>query len=156
MRVAFLDPLEARLAEFPQRYLKEHEVLLPEAPGALPRDLESAEAIAWWSYPLDGSLIARLSNLRFLQRIGYFRAHGDASEALRRGLPVSVLPFGVSDRVALHALALTLAVLRKIVAGHKAVLEGATPIACRRPKARVRRRSTGLASRTWIRSTTRL
>ncbi len=40
---------------------------------------------------------------------------------------MSVLPYGVSDRVALHTLSLTLAVLRRVVDGHQAVHEGLNP-----------------------------
>ena len=36
MHVAFIDPLEARLAEFPERYLGEHEVMLTETAGRAP------------------------------------------------------------------------------------------------------------------------
>src|SRR2546423_12042591 len=122
MRVAFLDPLEQRLAEFPQRYLDGHEVLLTQGTGSLPENVEKAEAVVWWSYPVDQKLIDRLPNLRFMQRVGIFRAKGDATVALANGVPVSVTPFGVSDRVALHTLALVLAVARKIVEGHQAVL----------------------------------
>jgi phosphoglycerate dehydrogenase-like enzyme len=127
MRVAFLDPLEQRLSEFPARYLAEHEVLLPPEAGKPPERLREAEAIVWWSYPVDAALIDSLPDLRFLQRIGIVRSRGDATAALVRGLPVSVLPFGLSDRVAQHGLALTLAVLRKIVQGHQAVLAGVNP-----------------------------
>src|SRR4051812_12372110 len=122
MRVAFLDPLEARLSEFPQRYLGDHEVLLTEEAGRLPNGYESADALVWWSYPVDSTFIASLQQPRLLQRIGIIRTRGDTTAALERGIPVSVIPLGVSDRVAQHGLALTLAVLRKIVIGHNAVL----------------------------------
>jgi phosphoglycerate dehydrogenase-like enzyme len=125
--VAFLDPLEQRLAEFPGRYLAGHEAIVAAEPGRLPDGYEKAEAVVWSSYPVDAALIAKMPGLRFMQRIGLTRAKGDASPALKAGIPVSVLPFGVSDRVALHTLALTLAVLRRIVDGHKAVHEGLNP-----------------------------
>ena len=127
MRVAFLDPLEARLAEFPQRYLGGHQVLLPDAPGRLPAGLEDAEALVWWSYPVDAGLIESQLRLRFMQRIGLTRFNGDAGAALSRQIPVSVLPFGVSDRVAFHTLALTSAVLRKLIPSYQAVLNGVNP-----------------------------
>ena len=127
MRVAFLEPLEARLSEFPQTYLAEHEVVVASERGRPPAGMEEAEAIVWSAYPVDAALIGGLPRLRFLQRIGLTRARGDARAALARGLPVSVLPFGVSDRVAQHTLALTLAVLRQLVAGHAAVLRGDNP-----------------------------
>ena len=127
MLIAFLDPLEQRLSEFPSRYLAGHETIVAGEPGRLPEGVENAEAVVWSSYPVDGALISSLPRLRFMQRIGLTRAKGDASAALRAGIPVSVLPFGVSDRVALHTLSLTLAVLRRIVDGHRAVHEGLNP-----------------------------
>jgi phosphoglycerate dehydrogenase-like enzyme len=127
MRVAFLDQLEPRLAEFPARYLAGHEVLLTETAGQLPDRIEDAEAIVWWSYPVDSALIRRLPRLRFLQRIGLLRTSGDATAALDRGLPVSVLPHGVSDRVAQHALSLTLALVRKLPQSYRSLLAGENP-----------------------------
>lgn len=122
-----MDPLEARLVDFPARYLPEHDVIVTEEKGKAPAGVEDAEALVWSAYPVDGALIASLPRLRFMQRIGLTRAKGDASAALANNIPVSVLPFGVSDRVALHTLALTLDVLRKIVQGHRAVHEGLNP-----------------------------
>ena len=127
MRVAFLDPLEQRLTEFPDRYLGDHDVIVTDQPGTLPQGAEDADALVWWTYPVDAALIERMSRLRFMQRIGILRTKGDTGAALTKGVPVSALPFGVSDRVAQHALALTVAVLRKIVQGHNAVLTGLNP-----------------------------
>jgi phosphoglycerate dehydrogenase-like enzyme len=127
VRIAFLEPLEQRLSEFPGRYLAGHEAVVATEPGRLPDGAEGAEAVVWSSYPVDAALIESLPRLRLMQRIGLTRAKGDATAALKAGIPVSVLPFGVSDRVALHTLALTLAVLRRIVDGHRAVHEGLNP-----------------------------
>src|SRR5579871_3529184 len=127
MRVAFLDPLEERLNDFPAQYLGNHEVLVTKQRGVRPEGTEDAEAVIWWSYPVDAAFIERLPKLRFMQRIGLMRTNGDARAALAKGIPVSVIPQGVSDRVAFHALALTLAVLRKIVQGHEAVHLGTNP-----------------------------
>ena len=127
MLIAFLDPLEGRLAEFPARYFPEHEVLLTEEEGRLPEGVEEAEAVVWSDYPVDAKLIERLPWLRFMQRIGWFRAAGDASAALARGIPVAVTPFGVSDRVAQHALAHTLSLVRRMRQSHEAVLRGDNP-----------------------------
>ncbi|HEU0075285.1 MAG TPA: NAD(P)-dependent oxidoreductase [Dehalococcoidia bacterium] len=127
MKIAFLDPLEARLAEFPGRYLAGHECVVAPELGILPEGYEDAEAVVWSNYPVDAALVASMPKLRLMQRIGLTRAKGDASAALSAGVPVSVLPYGVSDRVALHTLSLTLAVLRRIVDGHKAVHEGLNP-----------------------------
>ncbi|MPZ49013.1 MAG: hypothetical protein GEU75_06850 [Dehalococcoidia bacterium] len=124
---SFSDPLEARLADFPKQYLGGHEVLVADEAGKLPAGYESAEAVVWSSYPVDAALINSLPELRFMQRIGLTRARGDAHTALARGIPVSVVPFGVSDRVALHTLTLTLSALRKVVQGHHAVHVGVNP-----------------------------
>ena len=127
MRVAFLDPLEARLAEFPGRYLAEHQVLLPPEAGRLSDGIDEAEAVVWWNYPVDARLIDRLAGLRFLQRIGIFRTRGDTTAALSKGIPVSAIPHGVSDRVAQHAMALTLALAKQLLPSHNAVLAGLNP-----------------------------
>jgi phosphoglycerate dehydrogenase-like enzyme len=125
--VAFMDPLEARLADFPAQYLPQHRVLVSPERGVAPSGYEQADAVVWSNYPVDGQMIASMPNLRFMQRIGLTRAKGDAVPALTRGIPVSVLPYGVSDRVALHTLTLTLDVLRKVVQGHAAVHSGLNP-----------------------------
>ncbi len=127
MRIAFLDPLEARLRDFSAQYLPGHEALITTEAGKLPEDVENAEAVVWSNFPVDAALIDRLPNLRFMQRVGLVRATGDARRALEKGIPVSVTPFGLSDRVALHALALALDVHRKLVQGHQAVLGGVNP-----------------------------
>ncbi len=127
MRLAFLDPLEARLAEYPARYLASHDVLLTTEAGKLPDGAESADAVVWSSYPIDAALLARLPNLRFMQRIGLMRAKGDAMPAVVKGIPVSVTPHGVSDRVAQHAMALTLDVVKKITQSHIQLQAGHNP-----------------------------
>jgi phosphoglycerate dehydrogenase-like enzyme len=127
MKIAFLDPLEARLAEFPDRYLNGHDVLVTHERGGLPEGVEGAEALVWWSYPVDQWLIERLPKLRFLQRIGVLRTKGDTTTAMAKGIPVSALPFGVSDRVAQHALAMTLSIMRKLRQGHAGMIEGLNP-----------------------------
>jgi phosphoglycerate dehydrogenase-like enzyme len=127
MRVAFLDPLEARLSEYPQRYLASHEVSYAPEAGVLPPGIEDAEAAVWSSYPLGAATIEAMPKLRLLQRFGLVRARGDATAALRRGIPVSVTPHGVSDRVAQHAMALTLDVVKKITQSHTHLHEGRNP-----------------------------
>jgi phosphoglycerate dehydrogenase-like enzyme len=127
MKLAFLDPLEPRLLDFPKKYLGDHEVLTTTERGVLPEGVEDAEAIAWWAYPVDRALVERLPRLRFLQRVGLIRTKGDATAALAKGIPVSALPHGVSDRVGQRALALTLAVLHQLRPGHNAMIEGRNP-----------------------------
>ena len=127
MLVAFLDPLEQRLVDFPSQYLTGHQAIVATEKDKAPAGVEDAEAVVWSSFPVDSAFITSLPKLRFMQRIGLTRAKGDPAAALTRGVPVSVLPFGVSDRVALHTLALTLDVMRRVVDGHKAVHEGLNP-----------------------------
>lgn len=127
MRVAFLNKLEDRLKDFPQRYLSDHEVLITDDDATLPAGVENAEAVVWWSHPVDAGFIDRLPNLKFMQRVGLVRAKGDARSAVAKGIPVSVIPFGLSDRVANHAFALTFDVVRKVTQSHKAVLDGVNP-----------------------------
>jgi phosphoglycerate dehydrogenase-like enzyme len=127
VKVAFLDPLEARLAEFPKTYLREHDVLVSTAAGEPPAGYKDAEAVVWWTHPVDGAFLGRMPRLRFVQKVGIMRGKGDATAALAKGIPVSQIPFGVSDRVALHAMSLTLALLRKLLPGHRAVLAGTNP-----------------------------
>jgi phosphoglycerate dehydrogenase-like enzyme len=59
--------------------------------------------------------------------VGLIRTKGDATAALAKGIPVSALPHGVSDRVGQRALALTLAVLHQLRPGHNAMIEGRNP-----------------------------
>jgi phosphoglycerate dehydrogenase-like enzyme len=127
MRIAFLDPLAQREQDFPAKYLAGHEVLTTNEVGVPPAGVETAEALVWSGFLLNSDLIGSMPNLRFVQRIGLTRFAGDASAALARGVAASAIPHGVSDRVAFHALALTSAVLRKLVPGHRAVLDGLNP-----------------------------
>ncbi|HTE83369.1 MAG TPA: NAD(P)-dependent oxidoreductase, partial [Dehalococcoidia bacterium] len=129
MRVVFLDPLEARLRDFPAQYLPspDFEVSQADTAGRFPDGWESAEAAVWSETPLNRDLIEQMPNLKFLQRIGWFRARGDASIALERGIPVAVTPNGVADRVAQHAFTLTLMLLRRMRAAIEAILVGANP-----------------------------
>src|SRR6266571_7632765 len=110
MRVAFLDPLESRLRDFPAQYLPapDFEVSQSETPGQFPEGWRESEVAVWSETPLDRQVIEQMPSLKFLQRFGWFRARGDASHALERGIPVAVTPNGVADRVAQHAFTLTL------------------------------------------------
>lgn len=116
MRVAFLDPLETRLLDFPAQYLPspDFEVLTTDTAGTLPEGWEQADAAVWWDTLLNRGHIDAMPNLQFLQRVGWFRSKGDATAALERGIPVAVTPFGVSDRVAQHGFTLTLMSLRRM------------------------------------------
>jgi len=74
MRVAFLDPLEPRLLDFPAEYLPEpnFEVVTTETAGQLPSGWTEAEAVVWWDTPVSRELIEQMPHLRFMQRIGWF------------------------------------------------------------------------------------
>src|ERR1044071_2094692 len=129
MRVAFLDPLEARLRDFPAQYLPapDFDVMVTQTPGQLPEGWQDAEAAIWWDTPLDRALIEQMPNLKFLQRVGWFRARGDATYALEQGIPVAVTPHGVGDRVAQHAFTLALMLLRRMPDAIEAIEEGINP-----------------------------
>ena len=116
MKVVFLDPVEERLGDMPEQYLPapQFEVIRGTTPGELPPGWEQADAAVWWDTPVDRALIDQMPNLKFMQRVGWFRGKGDATAALERGIPVAVTPFGVSDRVAQHGFTLTMMLLRRM------------------------------------------
>jgi phosphogluconate 2-dehydrogenase len=127
MRVAFLDPLDGVAKEVEPQFLGGHDVIAAPGAGELPAGWQSAEAVVWTQWPVDRAFIGSLPKLRFMQRIGRFRARGDASAALERGVPVSVLPHGTSARVAEHTLVLIHGLFRGLLASHDAVLKGTNP-----------------------------
>ena len=130
MQILFVNPLEERLKTFPERYLPkpEFEVLVPDGNGKLPSDLSAVEAIVYWDHPLGREFLDQLPALRFIQRVGRFRATGDLSAAFDRGIVVSATPYGVLARVAQHTLLLMLALARNLVPSHQSVLEGTNTI----------------------------
>jgi phosphoglycerate dehydrogenase-like enzyme len=130
MQVLFLNPLEARLSDFPSRYLPspEFDVRLPGPDGTLPVDLEAVEAVVYWDHPVGKETLDRLPALRFIQRVGRFRSTGDLTGAFDRGILVSATPYGVLARVAQHTLALMLALARNLVTSHQDVLAGTNAI----------------------------
>ncbi len=134
MHVCFLDPLEERISELPERYLSGHAIYRANGDaGAVPGQ---TEALITWSDRLDRALLNRLSSLRFVQRIGYFRGGGDPSAssgqvltaAAERGVATSVWPHGVLNRVAMHTLMFMLALSRKLIPSHEATAEGINEI----------------------------
>src|SRR5690606_12342967 len=58
---------------------------------------------------------------------GRFRANGDVTAAIGRGIPVSVFPHGTSGRVAEHAFALIMGLMRGLLRSDKAVRSGENP-----------------------------
>src|SRR5687767_150030 len=130
MQVLFVNPLEERLKDFPAHYLPapEFEVLRPGSNGELPADLRAVEAIIYWDHPIGREFLDRFPALRFIQRIGRYRATGDLSAAFDRGILVSATPYGVLARVAQHTLMLMLALVRNVVPSHQSILDGVNAI----------------------------
>jgi len=127
VKIAFLEPLHPVAASMVPRFLTGHNVISPSAAGGLPPNIEQTEAVVWSNWPVDRTLIERLPRLRFMQRLGRFRFSGDATAALERGVPVSVLAHGTSGRVAEHAFALMLSLSRDLLTAHRAVIDGVNP-----------------------------
>jgi glyoxylate reductase len=127
MKVAFLDPLDGLASELMPNYLHDQEVLVAPAAGQAPEGWQDAEAVVWSRWPVDRAFIESLPRLRYMQRLGRFRAKGDASAALERKIRVSVLPHGTSGRVAEHTFVLILGLFRRLIASHESVLDGRNP-----------------------------
>lgn len=127
MRVAIMEPLAPPADDLCARLMTDHEVLVAPAKGEPPAGLETADCVMWQSWPVDRAFIERLPNLKLLQRIGRFRATGDVTAAVERGIPVSVFPHGTSLRVAEHNLALIFGLARGLLASHAAVVNGDNP-----------------------------
>ena len=127
MRVAFLEPLDRVAQDMPPKFLGDHDVLIAPAPGELPAGYQDADAIVWSKTPIDAEFIDAMPNLKLLQRLGKFRATGDASRAFEKGIPVSVLPHGTSGRVAEHTYTLLVGLFRQLIRSHTAVVENQNP-----------------------------
>lgn len=126
MRVCFLDPLENRVAELPEQFLGQHQVSLANGnAGDVPAD---TEAVITWGDSLDQPLIARLPNLRLVQRVGWYRTGGDLAAAEAAGAAVAVWPKGVSNRVAMHTLMFMLALGRQLLPSYRATIAGENEI----------------------------
>lgn len=130
MQVLFLNPLEERLRQFPARFLPgpEFEVMQPGLDGAPPPDAEAVEACVYWDHPIGRELVEDLPALRFIQRVGRYRASGDLGAAFDRGILVSATPYGVLARVAQHTLTLMLALARNLIPSHQSVLDATNAI----------------------------
>jgi glyoxylate reductase len=121
MQVCFLDKLEDRIRDFPSQYLGAHDVSLADGdPSAVPG---GTQALITWSDLLDEALVSRLSQLKLVQLIGYFRGV-DLAPAKAAGAHVAVWPRGVSNRVAMHATTFMLALSRQLLASHQATVAG--------------------------------
>ena len=127
MKIAFLDPLEGIARDLVTDHFPPEDLLIAPDKQTLPEGVRQAEVLVWSNWPVDRGLIESLPDLRLLQRLGRFRAHGDATAALERGIPVSVLPHGTSGRVAEHAFALILGLMRGLLPSDRAVRNGENP-----------------------------
>jgi phosphoglycerate dehydrogenase-like enzyme len=127
MKIAFLEPVEGIARELITQHFAPDDLLIAPNKETLPEGLEAAEVVVWSNWPLDGALIESLPKLRLLQRLGRFRARGDVTAALERGIPISVLPHGTSGRVAEHVVALIMGLMRGLLRSDQAVREGQNP-----------------------------
>jgi phosphoglycerate dehydrogenase-like enzyme len=96
-----------------------------ETPEALLAAAPRADAILCYQAPVGERLMAAAPELRLIQKHGVNCKNIDLAAATRRGVRVATLPLMRSITVAEHALALMLACARKLVAGHRAVIDGA-------------------------------
>ncbi len=128
MRIAFLEPLDNVAKNMPAQFLADHDVLVGPAPGEMPAHYEDAEVVVWSRTAVDAALIDGMPNLKLMQRLGRFRALGDASRAFEKGIPVSVLPHGTSGRVAEHTFTLLLGLFRQVLRSHNAVIDNLNPV----------------------------
>jgi phosphoglycerate dehydrogenase-like enzyme len=127
MKIAFLDPVEGIARELITQHFAPDDLLIAPNKETLPEGLEAAEVVVWSNWPVDRALIESLPKLRLLQRLGRFRARGDVTAALERGIPISVLPHGTSGRVAEHVVALIMGLMRGLLRSDQAVREGQNP-----------------------------
>ncbi len=127
MKIAFLDPVTGIARDLVTDHFSSDDLLIAPDKDTLPDGMEAAEVIVWSNWPVDRALIESLPKLRLLQRLGRLRANGDATAALDRGIPVSVLPHGTSGRVAEHIFALIMALTRALLRSDKAVRAGDNP-----------------------------
>ena len=127
MKIAFLDPVEGIARDLITDYFAADDLLIAPDKQTLPEGIEAAEVVVWSNWPVDGDLIESLPRLRLLQRLGRFRARGDATAALEKGIPVSVLPHGTGGRVGEHVVALIMGLTRGLVRSDQMVRAGLNP-----------------------------
>ena len=103
---------------------------LIERPAAVTLTAGEAKAISvlacfGGSGGVDGALMDRLPGLRGIVNFGVGYDRIDVAAAAARGLPVAYLPGTTAGCVADHAMALLLALARRVVAGHAFISRGA-------------------------------
>jgi len=95
-----------------------------DSPDAFPRLAPNADAVLHMRGVLDAARIALLDRCRIIAHYGTGVDRVDVGAATARGIWVTNGPRYAVDEVSSHAIALLLAVARKIVAGDQAVRSG--------------------------------
>lgn len=113
-------------------------------PGAFERLAPGADAVLHMRGTLDADRIAVLTRCRIIAHYGTGLDRVDVSAATRRGIWVTSGPRYAIDEVSSHAIALLLAVARKIVAADRAVRAGQWHIRPIAPLHRIAGRTLGL------------
>lgn len=103
-----------------------------------------ADAILNTYFPLTGEDIAQLTRCRIIARYGIGVDNVDVSAAAERGIVVTNVPDYCIEEVAVHALALVLALVRKLPAAQGAVARGDWSVGALRPMARPSELTVGL------------
>jgi hydroxypyruvate reductase len=100
--------------------------VLPDGVGDLSLEdaAETALVANFGGGVMDASAIARLPKLRGIVNFGVGYDRVDIAEAMRRGIPVGYLPGTTAACVADHAMAILLALMRRIVPAHAFVTRG--------------------------------
>lgn len=117
--------------------------MLSDAPALLPADvvrlkpeagrppLESAQAaqviFAGATIPYTGEVFDSLPNLRFIVRTGIGIDNVDADAAAQRGIVFCNTPDGPTESTAEHAVALLMALAKRIIPGHLGMSSGGWP-----------------------------
>ncbi len=115
-----------------------------DAPDAFPRVAPKADAVLHMRGLLDAARIALLDRCRIIAHYGTGVDRVDVGAATARGIWVTNGPRYAVDEVSSHAIALLLAVARKILAGDQAVRSGAWHIEPIVPLYRIAGKTLGL------------
>ncbi len=95
-----------------------------------------ADAVLTTYFPLPKEDIERLGRCRVIARYGIGVDNVDVAAAVERGIVVTNVPDYCVEEVGTHALAMVLALLRRLPAGHAEVLAGGWGVANLRPMLR--------------------
>jgi len=103
------------------------EMSFPEAdtPEALGAAIAGAEAVYCYMSRLSREVLRSAKRLKFIQKHGLTCKNIDLAAAADLGIPVATLPLMRNASVAEQALLLMLACARKLIPGHRAVIEAA-------------------------------